>query len=407
LNRKQIVGWALYDFANSVYPAVISVTVFAIYFTDAVVGNAEGLGDLWWGRVISISMLFVALSSPIMGSIADRAGVRKRMLAIYTAVCILCVLLFVTIEPGMILWAVILAVLANIAFEGAMVFYNAYLPDLVPAGKQGRVSGFGFALGYLGSAVGLAVAYPLVARGSLDLTWLLVAVFFGVFSIPSFLWLPADAPGSMTVAGATRAGIVGFRKLVADVWQLPDLRRFLIAYFVFIDGVNTTVRFSAVFAATTLGFSTTESIILFMVVQMSALVGALALAKPTDTWGAKRVITLTLVLWTAIVCVAYFVDSKPVFFAVAVVAGTGLGAVQSASRALMASLIPDGKEGEMFGFYAFCGKSSSVLGALIFGMISAGTGGNQRLAILSIAAFFILGLFLLQRVRDPRRAGGV
>ena len=137
MNRKQVLGWALYDFANSVYPAVISVTVFAIYFTDAVVGNDEGLGDLWWGRVISISMLFVALSSPIMGSIADRAGVRKRMLAIYTALCILSVLLFVTIEPGMILWAVLLAVIANIGFEGAMVFYNAYLPDLVPTEKQG------------------------------------------------------------------------------------------------------------------------------------------------------------------------------------------------------------------------------------------------------------------------------
>jgi len=326
------------------------------------------------------------------------------MLAVYTALCILCVLLFVTIEPGMILWAVFLAVIANIGFEGAMVFYNAYLPDLVPAEKQGRVSEFGFGLGYLGSAVGLAVAYPLVARGEFDLTWILVAVFFAAFSIPTFIWLPADRPGSMTMGGAARAGIVGFTKLVSDVWRLPDLRRFLIAYFVFIDGVNTTVRFSAVFAVTTLGFTTTESIILFLVVQMSALVGALALAKPTDTWGAKKVINLTLVLWIGIVGAAYFVDSKPVFFTIAVVAGTGLGAVQAASRALMASLIPYGKEGEMFGFYAFCGKSSSILGALIFGLISASTGGNQRMAILSIAVFFIAGLILLQRVRDPRQA---
>lgn len=192
--------------------------------------------------------------------------------------------------------------------------------------------------------------------------------------------------------------------MVADVWKLPDLRRFLIAYFVFIDGVNTTVRFSAIFAVTTLGFSTTESIILFLVVQLAALAGAFALARPTDTWGAKKVITMILLLWIAIVEAAYFVDSKPGFFIIAVIAGTGLGAVQAASRALMSSLIPEGKEGEMFGFYAFCGKSSSVLGALIFGLISAGTGGNQRVAILSIAVFFILGLLLLQRVRDPRQA---
>ena len=211
----------------------------------------------------------------------------------------------------------------------------------------------------------------------------------------------------MSVGGAARTGVVGFWKLVADVWRLPDLRRFLIAYFVFIDGVNTTVRFSAVFAATTLGFTTTESIILFLVVQMSALVGAFALAKPTDTWGAKKVISLTLLLWIAIVGAAYFVNSKPAFFIIAVIAGTGLGAVQAASRALMSSLIPDGKEGEMFGFYAFCGKSSSIFGALIFGLISAGTGGNQRVAILSIAVFFILGLILLQRVRDPREVARV
>jgi len=200
-----------------VYPAVISVTIFAVYFTDAVVGNEEGLGDLWWGRVISISMLFVALSSPIMGSIADRAGVRKRMMGIYTGLCVVCVILFITIEPGMILWAALLAILANIGFEGAMVFYNAYLPDLVPAEKQGRVSGLGFGLGYLGSAVGLGIAYPLVARGALDITWIMVAVFFALFSIPSFLWLPADGGGSMSVGSAARAGILGFRKLVADV----------------------------------------------------------------------------------------------------------------------------------------------------------------------------------------------
>jgi UMF1 family MFS transporter len=404
MNRKHVLAWALYDFANSIYPAVVSVTVFAVYFTNTIVGNEAGLGDLWWGRTISFSMLFVAISSPLMGSIADRAGVRKRMLALYTGVCIVCVALLTTIEPGMIVWAFLLAALANIGFEGAMVFYNAYLPELAPPEKQGRVSGFGFGLGYLGSAVGLAVVFPLVSREHFDLTWIAVAIFFSVFSLPTFLWLPRDGRGELSVGQAARAGVVGFRQLAADVWKIPNLRRFLIAFFVYIDGVNTTVRFSAVFAATTLGFTQQELILLFLVVQVSALAGAFALAKPTDSWGAKRVIALTLVLWTAIVSAAFIVDSKPVFFGIAVLAGTGLGAVQAASRTLMASLIPEGKEAEMFGFYAFCGKSSSVLGALIFGIISAGTGGNQRLAILSIAFFFVLGLILLSRVRDPRRA---
>jgi UMF1 family MFS transporter len=172
LNRKHVTVWVLYDFANSVYPAVITATVFGVYFTTHIVGNETGLGDLWWGRVLSVSMLFVALSSPLLGSIADRAGVRKKMLFFYTYLCVVCVAFLTTIEPGMILWGFALAVLANIGFEGAMVYYNAYLPHIAPPGRQGFVSGIGFGTGYAGSAVGLLIALPLVMRGQYDLTWL-------------------------------------------------------------------------------------------------------------------------------------------------------------------------------------------------------------------------------------------
>jgi UMF1 family MFS transporter len=404
LNRKHITVWVLYDFANSVYPAVITATVFGVYFTTHIVGNETGLGDLWWGRVISVSMLFVALSSPLLGSIADRAGVRKKMLFFYTYLCVICVALLTTIEPGMVLWAFTLAVLANIGFEGAMVYYNAYLPHIAPTERQGFVSGVGFGTGYAGSAVGLLIALPLVMRGQYDLTWLAVAAFFTLFSLPTFLGLPADKRGDRTVVKAAIEGITGFKRLVGDVLNQQDLRRFLLAFFVYIDGINTTIYFSAIFAATTLGFAQQELIYLFLVVQLSALAGAFALAKPTDIWGPKRVITLTLVLWTAIAFTAYFVDSKTVFFIIAVLAGTGLGAVQAASRAFMSALIPVGKEAEMFGFYAFCGKSSSVIGPLLFGGLSHALGGNQRVAILSVVVFFLAGLVLLQRVRDPKRA---
>jgi UMF1 family MFS transporter len=404
LNRKHITVWVLYDFANSVYPAVITATVFGVYFTTHIVGNETGLGDLWWGRVISVSMLFVALSSPLLGSIADRAGVRKKMLFFYTYLCVICVALLTTIEPGMVLWGFTLAVLANIGFEGAMVYYNAYLPHIAPTERQGFVSGVGFGTGYAGSAVGLLIALPLVMRGQYDLTWLAVAAFFTLFSLPTFLGLPADKRGDRTVVKAAVEGITGFKRLVGDVLNQQDLRRFLLAFFVYIDGINTTIYFSAIFAATTLGFAQQELIYLFLVVQLSALAGAFALAKPTDIWGPKRVITLTLVLWTAIAFTAYFVDSKTVFFIIAVLAGTGLGAVQAASRAFMSALIPVGKEAEMFGFYAFCGKSSSVIGPLLFGGLSHALGGNQRVAILSVVVFFLAGLVLLQRVRDPRIA---
>ena len=406
MNRKAIAAWCFYDFANSVYPAVITATIFGVYFTGTIVGNEAGLGDLWWGRVISVSMMVVAVTSPLLGSVADNAGVRKKFLFAYTYLTFACVALFTTIEPGMILWGFLLATLANIGFEGALVYYNAYLPDIAPPDRRGFISGLGFGVGYAGSGAGLLMVLPLVGREPLTLVWLAVAGFFALFSLPAFLALPTDSPGRRTMAQAAIEGVTGFRHILSDVLRQPNLRRFLLAFFVYIDGVNTTIYFAGIYAATTLGFSPTELIYLFLTVQMSALVGALALARPTDIWGPKRVITLTLVLWTVIVTAAYFVDQKSTFFVIAFLAGTGLGAVQSASRALMASLVPEGKEGEMFGFYALCGKSSSVVGPLVFGGISRALGGNQRVAILSVAAFFLVGLVLLQRVRKPAPPAG-
>jgi len=402
MNRKHIVSWALYDFANSIYPVVVITAVFSVYYAQTIVGNKEGLGDLWWTRVIWVSVLFVALSSPLLGSIADLAGVRKKMLFLYTCLCIISVALFVTIKPGMVLWGFFIAVLANIGFEGALVYYNAYLPDIAPLEKQGFVSGLGFGIGYAGSIAGLLIALPLVTQELYDLTWLSVATFFAFFSIPTFLFLPKDHPGERTVLRAAIDGITGFKRIVREVLAERELRRFLVAFFFYIDGVLTVIVTASLFAEKTLGFKGQELIYLFLVSQVSALLGALGLAGPTDRWGPKRVITLTLILWTVIVVLAYFIHSKMLFFILVFLAGTGLGAVQAASRSLMAALIPKGKEAEMFGFYAFCGKSSSVLGPFVFGTISYALGGNQRVAVLAIGAFFLVGLILLQRVRDPR-----
>jgi UMF1 family MFS transporter len=188
---------------------------------------------------------------------------------------------------------------------------------------------------------------------------------------------------------------------VREVWAHEQLRRYLMAFFFYIDGVLTVIWFAAIFASSTLQFTQTEAIILFLVVQISALLGSFAMAKPTDVIGPKRVIMAMLVLWSAVAVSAYFITSKTVFFGVAVLAGTGLGSIQSASRSFMSALIPAGKEAEMFGFYAFCGKSSSILGPIVFGTVSRATGGNQRIAVVAIAAFFIVGGLLLTRVRDP------
>jgi len=387
---KRILAWCLFDFANSVYSAVIVATVFGVYYATHIVGNEHGLGDLWWGRAISMSLLLVVLTGPVLGALADRAGRRKRFFIAFTALCIGCIALFTTLVPGMVLQGFALIALANFAFESSQIYYNAYLPDIAPADRLGTVSGLGFAIGYLGSIVGLVVALPLVTTRQFNLLWLLVAAFFAVFSIPAFLAMPADR--------AQPEKQVNLVRIVRDVLGNQPLRRFLLAYFLYFDGVETTIVFSGIYAATTLKFSTPEVIKLFLAVQCSALVGALLLARPTDRWGAKSVIRLTLLLWIGVSVSAYFAQTKSMFVAVAVTAGLGLGSIQAASRALMASLIPAGKESELFGFYALCGKSSAILGPLVFGAVSYLT-GNQRAAVAAIGVFFVVGLVLLQRVR--------
>ncbi|MGH7568474.1 MAG: MFS transporter [Gemmatimonadales bacterium] len=403
LDRRRVLAWCLYDFANSAYAAVIIATIFSVYFAQNIVGNETGRGDQVWGWVVSASMIIVALTSPVLGAVADRAGVRKRMLFAFTYLCVLSVTLFSTIQPGMILWGFVLAVLANVGFEGGIVYYNAYLPDVAPPERRGEVSGLGYGIGYAGSTVGLLLALPLVNAGRFELTWLMVALFLVVFSVPIFRVMPADAPTGVPARRAAIDGVTHFRRIWGDVLGVGELRRFLAAYFVYIDGVETTIYFASLYAAKTLGFSTAQLILMFIVVQVSALVGALVLARPTDRWGPKRVITLSLAVWVGVAIAAALIRSQTVFYAVAVVAGTQLGTVQAASRALMASLIPHGKEAEMFGFYAVVGKSSAVLGPLIFGTVSRATGGNQRAAVLAVGGLFVLGLALLQRVG---RAGG-
>jgi UMF1 family MFS transporter len=401
LTRKIIVSWCLYDFANSFY-VVLPAVVWQIYYQNVIVGNEQGRGDLWWGRIISVSMLVVALTSPMMGAIADYAGARKRLLMAYTATCVGAVALFGTVQPGMLLWGFLLTVISYIAFEGGLVFYNAYLPEIAPKEYQGRVSGWGFGTGYAGSALGLLFALFFVKQQLFTAAWMSIAAAFLIFAMPAFFWLPGDTAAQRGVLQAAVGGIRESWRTFQDILQYVELRRFLIAYFFFEDGVNTVTYFAAGFASKTLGFTTEESIYLFLVVQFSALAGAFLWAKPTDLLGPRRVLLFLLVQWSAVVTAAYFVQTKPQFFVVAAMAGSGLGAIQAGSRTFMATLIPKGREGDFFGFFSLCGKSAAVMGPLIFGQVSHATGGNQRLAILTVMILFIIGGVLLSRVR----AGG-
>jgi UMF1 family MFS transporter len=407
MDKKQVGAWALFDFANSVYPAVIVSVVFQVYYIDTVVGNADSVGDWWWGRAVSLSALIVAVSSPVLGAIADRACRRKRFLALYVGMCVTGVALFTSLGPGLVMRGFVLFVLANVGFEGSLVFYNAYLPDIAPPGRQGWVSGLGFGVGYVGSAVGLLLAIPLIST-SIDLVWLMVAVFFVVFSIPSFLFLPGDGAGDMSVSRAAVWGLTSFKEIVGEVLRQKNLRRFLMAFFFYIDGVLTAIYMSSTVAASTFGYTDTERVYLYIALQIAALIGAFALARPTDRLGPRKVLNGVLVVWTMVAVSLYFIpDSKLWFAGLAMIAGFALGSVQAASRAFMAALIPEGREAEMFGFYALCGKSSSVIGPFLFGYIAMETGGDQRLAVMAVSILFVLGLVLLQRVKDPGAAGSL
>jgi UMF1 family MFS transporter len=400
--RRTVVAWLLYDFANSAYVAVIPATVYSKYYALTVVGNERGQGDFWWGLSVTLSMIIVALASPPLGAIADHAGVRKRFLGLLTYLSVGATALMATVGPGDVVWGLVLAVVGTVGFEAAIVYYNAYLPDLADETWRGRLSAYGFATGYAGSALALGAALPFALRGSYGGAFLTAAALFGVFALPAMLLLPPDRPGGLTPGRAVRVGFTEAHDAFRRILRLPDLRGFLLAYLFFEDGTNTVVYFSAVFAGHTLGFTTAEVIGLYFVVQISALAGAWLWARPIDTWGPKAVVMATLAQWCAVVLAAYFVATKGQFYVVAIVAGTGLGAIQAAARAFMASLIPKGQEASLFGFYSLCGKTAAVMGPVIFGTASLLTGGNQRAAILSVGVMFVAGLVLLARVR----AGG-
>lgn len=400
LSTKIVGAWCCYDFANSIYYAAIPATIWSAYYANNVVGNSKGLGDLWWGRAVSLAMLIVALSSPVIGAIADYKGVRKYLLIIYTLLSALATCLLAAIGPGMIVAGFLLSVISLAAMEGALVFYNAYLPQIAPDDYQGRVSSWGFALGYVGSLAGLAIVLPSVRSGNYGLAFFFVGLAMLSCALPAFYWLPADRPVKIGLRDAGRIGIRHTWETFRTVARSHSLKYFLLAYFFYEDGVNTVINFAAVFAATTLSFTPVALIAMFIVVQISALLGSLIWAGIIDRRGPKLVLLIMLLQWTGTVTLAYFVQTKTAFFAVAVLAGSGLGPVQAASRAFMSQLIPAGAEARYFALYALCGKSASIIGPLIFGAISRHTGGNQRLAILSIAIIYLLGAVILSRVRS-------
>lgn len=246
LFNKKIFSWCLFDFANSSYSAVISAVIFPVYYTTFIVGNDNNLGDVWWGRSISLSMAFVAISSPFLGGISDYAHARKKFLLTYTLLCVLATASLFFVGKDMVIQGFMLVTLANIGLEGGIVFYNSFLNDITGSDSQGRVSAWGYATGYLGSIVSLVLGLLLIKWGQIRLVWPMVAVFFMIFSLPAFFFLPSDKEKGAGLLTSARNGFTTTWKTLGKMWSNKDERRFLLAYLLYEDGVNTVIVFSSI-----------------------------------------------------------------------------------------------------------------------------------------------------------------
>jgi len=402
---KTKVSWCLFDFANSSYSAVIASTIFPVYYANVIVGNDEGLGDIWWGRAIALSMAIVALASPFLGGIADHAKIKKRMMMFFTFMCIISVGLFSILDKGMILCGFVLIVLANIGMECSFVFYNAFLPEISHKDYCGRVSAWGYGTGYLGSIISLFLALLIIRQGYIKPIWIMVSIFFGVFSIPAFIFLPKDDMDKKGIFSSALKGLKNTIKYIRIMWSNMNIRKFLIAYLIYEDGVNTVIVFSSIFAATTLKFKSDELIYMYLLVQATAMLGAFIMAKRIDIKGPKKIVQVMLCLWIFVTISSFFVNSKALFVIIASLAGLGLGTLQAATRAFFSLFIPQGEEAKYFGVYNLVGKSSAIIGPFIFGYISS-LYKTQRPAILSVCLFFITGLIMISFV-DLTKTGQI
>jgi UMF1 family MFS transporter len=412
-----LIAWAFYDWANSAFPTVIATFVFAAYFTKAVAVDPVA-GTAQWGYALSLSGLAVAVLGPLLGAVADHGGRRKPWLALFTSACVVATALlwYTRPLPGDVLWALVLVAVANVAFEMGMVFYNAMLPDLAPADRIGRWSGWGWGLGYAGGLACLAVA--LVGLVQAENPWfgldkaqaepvrataLLTALWFGVFSLPLFLLTPDRAATGLPIAEAARRGVATLLGTLRRVREYRTALRFLIAHMIYTDGLNTLFAFGGVYAAGTFGMDFQELILFGIALNVTAGLGAALFAFADDRFGPKRVIVIAVAALALLGGALLVVESKALFWAFGLPLGIFVGPAQAASRSLMARLAPADMRTEMFGLYALSGKATAFLGPALLGTVAAAF-ASQRAGMATILVFFVLGLLVLLPVREPERS---
>jgi UMF1 family MFS transporter len=398
----------MFDFANSGYTTLVVTVAFSVYFTKLVAPG--GSADALWGFAIAISNGLVIALSPPIGAMADDTGRKKWFLAGTYLLCVAGTAALWWVTPGLAILGVVLFVVSNVGFSLGENLSSSFLPEISTPATIGRISGFGWGLGYLGGLACLALTWPLLSGGlvlenlpRLRMIWPVTAAFFLIAALPTFLFLRERAPrGPVRSPGSyVRASFARLSTTVHSLRHFAELARFLVIFFVFSCGLSTVIGFASIYAERTIGFGPGELIGLFMALQLSAAGGAFLFGWVQDSIGARRTIQITLVLWVLVSAGAALATSKALFWGVAMCAGLGIGSLQSASRALVGLFSPVGKNGEFFSFWGLAGKGAFIVGPQAFGLISSAT-GSQRLAIGANAAFFVVALIAMFWV-DERR----
>lgn len=415
--RKDVLGWCAFDFANSSYTTVITTAAFSLYFREAVVGASNASGDLYWSLSgVAVNVILI-MTSPVLGALADFSGRKKALLGVTVAQTVGGCALLALVGPGDVWLAVVVYVIATVGFEGGYVFYNAFLPEITDASTSGRVSALAWGLGFIGGLVSLVACAPFIgapltdASGAVDpssaagyrTAFLVVAGFFLVFAIPTFLWLK-ESPALGSLPRWRDHATVGFRRVgntLSHLRRYRETAKYVVGYLFFFGGVNVVIKFAAIFASRSFGIKGSELVLLFIFTNIVAVPGTLAAGWLADRIGQKIALIMTLVLWTGVAVTGALAHSKPAFWAMAAGAAIGMGSTQSIARSYMAMLVPRDRETEFFGFYVMAGQVGSILSFLVFGMVSAGS-GDQRLAVLWTVPFFAVGLAFIAWINEAR-----
>ncbi len=407
--NKEIFGWAMFDFANSSYTTVIITAIFNVYFVNTIVGDESNSGDFLWAIALSLSYFLVALLAPIIGAIADYSSQRKRFLFYSYLVCVIFTFLLIFTGKGTLTLAIIFLVLSNAGFAFSENLVSSFLPEIATKENMGRISGYGWGLGYFGGIFSLVGSLFLLnvfkdTWFEVRSTFAFTAIFFAVSAIPTFIWLRERTLAKPKVKGLLNYAKIGYQRLgktFAHIRQFQELIKLLFAFFLYYAGLATVISYAAIYAKKTFRFSDESIILLLIISNSTAALGAILFGFIQDRIGAKKTLVSTLILWILVITGIYFTNSKSAFWVLTSMAGLGIGSTQSATRAMVGLFSPKTKSAEFFGFWGFFGKLSAILGIGAFGLLSLIT-DSQKLAMLSTITLFVLGFLLLMPVNEAK-----